>query len=335
MSLSPCIVPNPDISGIGVRVSIYTQAFLGLVPLVLFAVDGKITRSERKALNTIYANILLTACALLISTFVQAATFGLTVYHAVIVLNLSWINNAGAIAWSYIDFFTEDSEEHGHWLWERLPLPFSKGLPSTLACAHLSAMAGLGIWVWVRMTAFDDQSLCTPEIMTSIFGHGIPVRSRPLSITSIVIYSITALPGINLMILVVLFILALMLVLSLLEATVLLIRVRRGWDPSPFARKLAFVGGPSLGAFLVLLFVVDTELMIRKNRGLVTEAESLWSFGQTLAMLMIMLPLVEVTKQGFNWYRGTYEEGEELSTSREKQMAERGSYPSSRSPLTV
>jgi len=117
--------PNPDISGIGIRVSIYTQAFLGLVPLMLFAVDGKITRSERKVLDGIYANILVTACALLISASVQAATFGLTVYHALIVLNLSWINNSGAVTWSYID---DESGKENRKIWARLPVPVSNGL---------------------------------------------------------------------------------------------------------------------------------------------------------------------------------------------------------------
>jgi hypothetical protein len=92
---------------------------------MLFAVDGKITRSERKVLDGIYANILVTACALLISASVQAATFGLTVYHALIVLNLSWINNSGAVTWSYID---DESGKENRKIWARLPVPVSNGL---------------------------------------------------------------------------------------------------------------------------------------------------------------------------------------------------------------
>ena len=307
MSPSQCINPNPDISGIGIRVSIYTQAFLGLVPLVLFAVHSKITQSERQFLNAIYANILLTACALLISAFVQAATFGLTVYHALIVLNLSWINNAGVVAWSYIDFLDDEDGKENRKIWARLPIPFSNGLPSTLACAHLSAMAGLGIWVWAKVATFGDQPECTPETWTILFGHDIPVTNKPLYIASMVVYCIIALPGINLVLLVTLLMLMLVLVYVLLSLTVFLKKMVRGWNPSSFARRLAFIGAPLLGVFIVLLFIVDTELMIRRNKGLVKEGESHWTFGQSLAMLMVVLPLFEVTKQGFSWYRGDHE----------------------------
>ncbi|KDQ18838.1 hypothetical protein BOTBODRAFT_103487, partial [Botryobasidium botryosum FD-172 SS1] len=89
---SGCLEPNPDIAGIGVRVSIYAQAFLSFVPAILFAADGKITRDELQSMKSISVGILITGCALLISAFIQAATFGLSVYHALIVLNLSWIN---------------------------------------------------------------------------------------------------------------------------------------------------------------------------------------------------------------------------------------------------
>ena len=95
---------------------------------MLFAVDGKITRSERKVPDGIYANILVTACALLISASVQAATFGLTVYHALIVLNLSWINNSGAVTWSYIDCLDDESGKENRKIWARLPVPVSNGL---------------------------------------------------------------------------------------------------------------------------------------------------------------------------------------------------------------
>jgi hypothetical protein len=122
-----------DISnaGIGVRVSIYIQAFLILVPGVLkfvelaavservlsdektsprHASDGpakseseelKLTwKDQMKSLldavemtdvhRMMYPSLFL-GYALIISSVVQARTGGLTVYHAIIVLNLNWI----------------------------------------------------------------------------------------------------------------------------------------------------------------------------------------------------------------------------------------------------
>jgi hypothetical protein len=102
-SLAPaCIQPNPDIAGIGVRASIYAQNLLSFVPAIMFAIDGEVTTMEYKVIGKIPASILITACALLLSAFIQAATFGLSVYHANIVLNLSWINNTNFITYSVL-----------------------------------------------------------------------------------------------------------------------------------------------------------------------------------------------------------------------------------------
>ncbi|PPQ90933.1 hypothetical protein CVT25_008300 [Psilocybe cyanescens] len=68
------IIPNTDISGIGVRVAIYARAILTLVQPILASMDGHIGKKE------------------LISHYPR-----LSVYHAVIVLQLSWINNTSAL----------------------------------------------------------------------------------------------------------------------------------------------------------------------------------------------------------------------------------------------
>ncbi|KAF9526812.1 hypothetical protein CPB83DRAFT_857269 [Crepidotus variabilis] len=98
MSSSICaITPNPDISGIGVRTSIYAQAVLTLIQPLLASLDGHISADELVGLHELYLGILLPGCALLFSALIQARTFGLSVYHAIIVLNLSWINNTSAL----------------------------------------------------------------------------------------------------------------------------------------------------------------------------------------------------------------------------------------------
>ena len=91
------IVPNPDISGIGVRAAIYAQAVLTLVQPILASIDDHISEKELIGLHRLYLGILLPGCALLISAIIQATTHGLSVYHAILVLNLSWINNTSAL----------------------------------------------------------------------------------------------------------------------------------------------------------------------------------------------------------------------------------------------
>jgi len=104
-----------------------------------------------------------------------------------------------------------------------------------------------------------------------------------------VVYSITTLPRINLVLLVALLTLMFIFVFVLLSLTVLLKQTFGAWNLRSFARRLAFIGAPLPGALLVLLFVVDAELMIRSNEGLVKKGGSQWTFGQTFAMLMVVL----------------------------------------------
>ena len=103
-SITPCIIPNPDIAGIGVRVSIYAQSLLSLLHPIIVGWHGNIMEPEDiESLHTMYLGILLTAVALLFSAFVQASLFKLSIYHALIVLNLSWINNTNASVFVFYD----------------------------------------------------------------------------------------------------------------------------------------------------------------------------------------------------------------------------------------
>ena len=98
MSQLRCITPNPDISGIGVRTATYAQALLTLVRPFLAALDGTIDEHELGSLHTTYLTILLPGCALLIAAFVQASTFGISAFHGIVTLNLSWVTFANFTA---------------------------------------------------------------------------------------------------------------------------------------------------------------------------------------------------------------------------------------------
>ena len=97
LNASQGIIANPDISGIGVRTAIYVQAVLSLVHPLVAGYDGRIDDFEMQSLATVYLGILLPGCALVLSALIQAKTFGLSAYHAMIVLFLSWINNTSAL----------------------------------------------------------------------------------------------------------------------------------------------------------------------------------------------------------------------------------------------
>jgi hypothetical protein len=95
-----CTIPtNPDISGIGVRAAIYMQDILSFLPAFYALLDGKIEAYELEAVQTQSTTILITAFAILISTIVQACTFGLSSFHAYIILSLSWMNNTNTFVY--------------------------------------------------------------------------------------------------------------------------------------------------------------------------------------------------------------------------------------------
>ncbi|KDQ13351.1 hypothetical protein BOTBODRAFT_33672 [Botryobasidium botryosum FD-172 SS1] len=281
------IVPNPDIAGIGVRVSVYTQAFLSLLYPIIFFADGMITRDEAKSMGDVSSSILLTGCALLVSAFIQAATFGLSVYHVLIVLNLSWINSTSCFLYECVMMRTA------------LRPPLLLGIrnipravyPRTgmgrITALHIFAMAALGIWVWNNVAVFGDQPECTPQTVYVLFGKSIPVDDKSLRISSIVVYAHSTVSlGLG------------VLRFAALAPQVLMTRLRLSVpDKAPAAVWF-------MALFIDVIFVVDTEVMIRRNAGLVQAGESQWTFGQTLAMLVLVAPLVDLYRKVRGWRRG-------------------------------
>lgn len=95
-----CSIPaNPDISGIGVRIAIYIQNFLSFVLAVMALWDGNVTKEELEYAEMQTTTNLVLAFAILISSIVQARTFGISNYHGNIVLMMSWMNNTNAFVY--------------------------------------------------------------------------------------------------------------------------------------------------------------------------------------------------------------------------------------------
>ncbi|KAH8823778.1 hypothetical protein DL96DRAFT_1532133, partial [Flagelloscypha sp. PMI_526] len=94
-----CIISDPDIIGIGVRISTYAQNILSFVPALWALWDCKVERFELESVEKQSTTILITAFAILLSAVVQGVTLGLTNFHATIILNLSWMNNTNTFIW--------------------------------------------------------------------------------------------------------------------------------------------------------------------------------------------------------------------------------------------
>jgi hypothetical protein len=96
-------------AGIGIRVSIYVQAVFVLlcasaVSMTVARGDGALNRGRMfLQLANSSMGLLLTGIALLISSFIQARYYGLSVYHSIIVVEISLVNMWTALpAYSFV-----------------------------------------------------------------------------------------------------------------------------------------------------------------------------------------------------------------------------------------
>ncbi|RXW11454.1 hypothetical protein EST38_g14401 [Candolleomyces aberdarensis] len=300
--LLPCINPNPDIPGVGVRVVIYVQAFFNIICTIIFSRDTSTSDFEHTILTTTSLSLFLIGCALLLGTILQGSTLGLTPHHALITLNLSWIVGLGALLhvfiWTYnvIAAFFDVSVK---------PKLSSSGDDETpsgksllyLPTLHLCGTGVVGISVWKVTKMFEDQQECTPLTGLTVFGKDVGVLNATLRRAPLAIYWMAALPLVNLLIV----FLAALAVIGLMTCVYPVIRCllfkSLSW------RTFSFFGGILVIVLLQISFIVDTEMMISRPEALVKEVEETWTFGHTLALAVLMVPLVGMVKIVFGAHR--------------------------------
>ncbi|KAJ7189158.1 hypothetical protein C8R46DRAFT_1056723 [Mycena filopes] len=328
MSSCSGIAPNPDIAGIGVRVAIYVQALLSIIYPIFFAADGAISVKEFRTLSRISINITLTACALLISTGIQAATFGLSLYHALIILQLSWINSMTFMTVHFVARAAQSVEAQRstapgeRWL-AKMNLPkLLRSREALVASVHFIAVGGVGIWIWNKIYAFGNQPECNPLTFLVILGksvsvtHGVVIRR-----VSLALYGISVIPLGNVYIVGgILGVVAaigrgLLCFLVIIPATAcgrsIFIRVFPTFGPSAADRartdeeleadivqsttfsRLTFYFAISGMATTMIILIANTEQMIHRSAAFVLPGEGDWTFGQTLALLLLFLPIWE------------------------------------------
>ena len=271
------------------RVAIYVQTLLSLVPAFLFAWDGTLGPNEENLIDTISANLSLTGCALAFSALIQAATFGLSTYHALIVLNLGWLVNSSALIVCIFPIIHWRSQKSiQHWMVRLWPSKVKQIPAYLLVVIHPCATAALGIWVWAKIRVFGNSPQCTSAIRMTILFHNFRVLSAPLRITSLLIYMIVAIPGAH------------TLIFASLSAKCsyylgqLTFKVPYHRFAFNVALKLKtwFLITVLIQGLICVLVIANTELMIHRNKWLVSIGESHWTFGQTLAMILVAYPMI-------------------------------------------
>ncbi|KAH8823770.1 hypothetical protein DL96DRAFT_1818541 [Flagelloscypha sp. PMI_526] len=307
-----CIASDPDIVGIGVRISTYTQNILSFVPAIWALWDRKVEKFELESVEKQSTTILITAFAILLSAVVQAVTLGLTNFHATIILNLSWMNNTNTFIWFILlvqsqDTLNWNSVQHAisqaihpfHRVDSTLQLEkqdekvYQENEKQTglrrffaypvllVGSTHLTAMAALGIWLWVRPESFGKiSSSCTLTSSLTMLGSNVPLSSPSLRAGSLFIYSLFLVPVLN---------------LAFPAAAIYLSHMffNRSMD-SRDRSIVPSVIGLTLLALINLALIVNTELTLHRNRSLQDSGDLRWTFGQTLAMLLLLLPLYEL-----------------------------------------
>ncbi|KAF9453417.1 hypothetical protein P691DRAFT_780905 [Macrolepiota fuliginosa MF-IS2] len=287
-----CIQANPDIAGIGIRVAIYAQNFIALVLSVVALGDRYVSWKELLLIESQSMTILLTACALLSSAVIQAATFGMSTYHALIILNLAWMNNTNTLLYAILFRYQGLVKIPGFRLstfQPQKPLPKKKALPLlAVGSLHLSFVAGFGLWFWAKIDTFGASSQCAPRLplLLVILGHRIPVTSQLLRVISLAIYGIIAVPGLNLVVVVGVLYGAAAICSRAVEILSIIPKNVTFFLPGYITLALLF-------GFNIAI-AVDTEIMISQTKAFVQEGESQWTFGQTLAIFMLVLPLKDI-----------------------------------------
>ncbi|KIY66546.1 hypothetical protein CYLTODRAFT_377592 [Cylindrobasidium torrendii FP15055 ss-10] len=350
MDSTSCMIPSdPDIAGVGVRTAIYIQNLFTFVPAIWALWDGKVSAYDLESVESHSTTILVTAFAILISAVGQAHTLGLSVFHASIVLSLSWMNNTNTFIYFllYVKHKSQandgDSVEPTFDAWYEylrkrmhvvLPTkPFGMNLLSDdsvmgkhelsfqdsdissiklhqvsnksstsltrkllrkavflLGSLHLTVMAAFGLWVWTDPRFFKTGDSCAVDTSEmSILGIYVPCRSRGLHGWSIAIYTLFLVPGLNLILPMGLFLAIFTLChkwhasarrVKLLCRRVASLRIMPVWISM------------SMLLIINIVFLVDIELTIYHNRERHEDnGESQWTFGQTLALLLLSMPL--------------------------------------------
>jgi hypothetical protein len=119
----------------------------------------------------------------------------------------------------------------------------------------------------------------------SLMGHDIRLSSPVLQAWSLIIYSLFLVPGLNLVLPGVVF-LALYIYLHRRH-----ISRSYPWPPGWHATALLVVPGLLFLLLINIFFVINTELTIHRGVKQQQPGESQWTFGQTLALLLLSLPI--------------------------------------------
>ncbi|KAF8316066.1 hypothetical protein DL93DRAFT_788101 [Clavulina sp. PMI_390] len=317
------IQTNPDAAGVGIQIAVYMNAFLPLVSMMIELLRGQslVENDNLREGNILLAKTsLLTAMALIISAIVQSHKYGLSVFDALIVLNLCWISLVGGFT-PMLSAMT--SPEHirrlaRHWgerpyslrtILRRLLNTFFD-LPPTLEWLYLlycncMLMSGFGIWVMRNPLAFDrSMDACTSTTVFWIMGHSVNITDSRFRTALLVLYGLFLVPGLNVLIILSIWWLAyftLWILARLLLGAFCCIWCDTSLSFPPVLAQEPSVEGPWEGfipipfAIMQSLLVLITHKTINANNTGPEDGE--WHLGQIFTLVIAALPVISMLRQ--------------------------------------
>ncbi|KAG6898799.1 hypothetical protein C0993_004116 [Termitomyces sp. T159_Od127] len=155
-----------------------------------------------------------------------------------------------------------------------------------IGSSHLTFMAAIGIWFWSHPSSFGSSDPCfLLEVTIFVLGIEIPLGSEALRIWSILVYSVLLIPLLNLIAPILFF------------ATFL---VFKGKSQKHFIESHQVMMGLGVLGLIEAILLIDTEVTLAKNRHLVESGENDWTFGQTLAILVLLVPSRDLLQSIFD-----------------------------------
>ena len=187
-----------------------------------------------------------------------------------------------------------------------------------LATAHMCSMGVLGALVWGKWGVFRDD-MCRLQTSTTILFRTVPCTMPGLGDGFVIIYIFTAVPIIGLALHTLITIVYSQILTTFIYYSVRALQAARILTPklSPTTGRSTlndwfdslaprFWSAIFLNVIVDALFIADTEVAILRNKHLLVVSESNesdWTFGQTLSLILVILPLLDVIQGGQGWLR--------------------------------
>ncbi|TDL19199.1 hypothetical protein BD410DRAFT_447738 [Rickenella mellea] len=307
MASVTCIIPpNPDIAGIGVRISIYIQAATALLPAALKIVEDLFNDDVHPQYGQSYLKTvvnwenmqavatpdLVLGYSLFVSSIVQALTIGLTVYHAVILLNLHLVIAISITPLLILSPNDEKANDKSQRAWK---------MTACFLMGHVCCAAAFGLWLFstVRVRSFDRfTDDCESQTFYNAIVKIVNLDNPNFRRFWLGIYSILVIPGVNMGFLFLTYFV--LFAASFIAQMPLALLISNFLYCTPWNKERRIIMLMLSVLFFAaltpaMLIMVATERTIAANH--VGDGERQWTFGQTFAVFVAIYPLMKAGKQ--------------------------------------